>query len=201
MHISVHLFFVGLFPFALPVATSHAAAQLKALPVFEPGPCPDHLMSGTRVECGAVVVSQDRLRPEAGTVRIAVAVFKARSSAHVPDPLLFLDGAPGARTLDSYADGWGGFLGQINRLRDIILFDYRGVCYSHPALTCPERLESPDDGWVSLCRSAGHRKHLSLGDRLKFRVSVALGVWSEGDHRDWDAIRAWARALKSVLEP
>jgi menaquinone-dependent protoporphyrinogen oxidase len=32
----------------------------------------------------------------------------------------------------------------------------------------------------------------SFGDRLKFRLSVLLGVWSEGDHRDWDAIRKWA---------
>lgn len=39
----------------------------------------------------------------------------------------------------------------------------------------------------------------SLADRLKFRVSVALGVWSEGDHRDWDAIRAWATALPAKL--
>jgi menaquinone-dependent protoporphyrinogen oxidase len=32
----------------------------------------------------------------------------------------------------------------------------------------------------------------SFGDRLKFRLSVAFGVWREGDHRDWNAIRAWA---------
>lgn len=35
----------------------------------------------------------------------------------------------------------------------------------------------------------------SLSDRLKFRLSVISGVWSEGDHRDWEAIRAWARDL------
>jgi menaquinone-dependent protoporphyrinogen oxidase len=34
----------------------------------------------------------------------------------------------------------------------------------------------------------------SFRDRLKFRLSVAFGVWSEGDHRDWNAIRAWARS-------
>jgi menaquinone-dependent protoporphyrinogen oxidase len=39
----------------------------------------------------------------------------------------------------------------------------------------------------------------SLGDRLKFRISVALGVWSEGDHRDWNAIRAWAESLAHLL--
>jgi menaquinone-dependent protoporphyrinogen oxidase len=39
----------------------------------------------------------------------------------------------------------------------------------------------------------------SLGDRLKFRLSVLFGVWSEGDHRDWNAIRAWAADLKPIL--
>lgn len=39
----------------------------------------------------------------------------------------------------------------------------------------------------------------SLRDRLMFRLSVLFGVWSEGDHRDWDAIRAWAEALKPML--
>jgi len=39
----------------------------------------------------------------------------------------------------------------------------------------------------------------SFGDRLKFRLSVAFGVWSEGDHRDWNAIRAWAESLPPLL--
>jgi len=39
----------------------------------------------------------------------------------------------------------------------------------------------------------------SFSDRLKFRLSVLFGVWTEGDHRDWDAIRAWASELKPVL--
>jgi menaquinone-dependent protoporphyrinogen oxidase len=39
----------------------------------------------------------------------------------------------------------------------------------------------------------------SPGDRLKFRLSVALGVWKEGDHRDWDAIHAWASNLAATL--
>jgi menaquinone-dependent protoporphyrinogen IX oxidase len=39
----------------------------------------------------------------------------------------------------------------------------------------------------------------SFADRLKFRLSVLFGVWSEGDHRDWKAIRAWAEELKPIL--
>src|SRR5512143_1336301 len=36
-------------------------------------------------------------------------------------------------------------------------------------------------------------------DRLKFRVSVAFGVWTEGDHRDWQAIRSRAASLIPLL--
>ena len=44
------------------------------------------------------------------------------------------------------------------------------------------------------------RKVPSFGDRVKFRLSVLMGVWSEGDHRDWNAVRAWAVGLKPVLD-
>ena len=39
----------------------------------------------------------------------------------------------------------------------------------------------------------------SFRDRLMFRLSVVFGVWSEGDHRDWDAIRAWADSIRPLL--
>lgn len=39
----------------------------------------------------------------------------------------------------------------------------------------------------------------SFRDRVRFKLSVLLGVWSEGDHRDWTAIRTWARTLYPLL--
>ncbi len=39
----------------------------------------------------------------------------------------------------------------------------------------------------------------SFSDRLKFRISVLTGVWKEGDHRDWNAIRVWAKELAAQL--
>jgi hypothetical protein len=39
----------------------------------------------------------------------------------------------------------------------------------------------------------------SFSDRLKFRLSVKLGVWKEGDHRDWKAIGSWAESLRKIL--
>jgi menaquinone-dependent protoporphyrinogen IX oxidase len=43
------------------------------------------------------------------------------------------------------------------------------------------------------------RKIPSFGDRLKFRLSVMMGVWTEGDHRDWKAIQTWAASLTPKL--
>lgn len=36
-------------------------------------------------------------------------------------------------------------------------------------------------------------------ESLGFRLSVLFGVWKEGDHRDWNAIRKWATELKPHL--
>lgn len=43
------------------------------------------------------------------------------------------------------------------------------------------------------------KKVPGLRNRLMFRLSVLLGVWSEGDHRDWNAVRTWAESLRTVL--
>lgn len=39
----------------------------------------------------------------------------------------------------------------------------------------------------------------SFADRMKFSLSVLFGVWKEGDHRDWNAIRRWSVNLHPLL--
>jgi menaquinone-dependent protoporphyrinogen oxidase len=36
---------------------------------------------------------------------------------------------------------------------------------------------------------------------LGMRLVVLLGIWKQGDHRDWHAIRAWAENLRPLLLP
>ena len=36
-------------------------------------------------------------------------------------------------------------------------------------------------------------------DTLMLRLTVALGIFPRGDHRDWKAIHAWAESLKPIL--
>lgn len=38
-----------------------------------------------------------------------------------------------------------------------------------------------------------------IPDRLGMQAAVAFGVFPQGDHRDWDAIRAWAKGLAPLL--
>jgi len=37
-------------------------------------------------------------------------------------------------------------------------------------------------------------------DTLKLRMTVASGIFPRDDRRDWDAVRAWAEELSSILE-
>ena len=36
-------------------------------------------------------------------------------------------------------------------------------------------------------------------ETLKLRATVAMGVFPRGDHRDWNAVRAWSESLKPML--
>jgi len=39
----------------------------------------------------------------------------------------------------------------------------------------------------------------NFSDRVKFRLSVKLGVWADGDHRDWTSIRVWTESLIPLM--
>ena len=36
-------------------------------------------------------------------------------------------------------------------------------------------------------------------DTLMLRLSVALGIFPRGDHRDWNKIQSWAQSLKPIM--
>jgi len=76
-----------------------------------------------------------------------------------------------------------------------------------------EQYRSQVADWISPVRALVHpvseaqfaggldiRRISSSSERFKFRLSVLFGVWKEGDHRDWNAIRLWAQQLKPLLE-
>jgi pimeloyl-ACP methyl ester carboxylesterase len=145
------------------------------IPVFEPGVCPFALpqgkLEGQDVECGTLIVPEDRKNPETGEVHLAVAVFKNPGSENYQvDPIVFIEGGPGVEVLSKISYVFEQFVPLMGD-RDMIFFDPRGVGFSSPSLDCPESLEvlnnsleqdiSPDQA-----QQLGREALLACGKRL-----------------------------------
>ena len=70
------------------------------VPRFEPGACTIPSPQGERVDCGQLVVWENRAHRDGPVVRIPVKIFRSRATIPKPDPILFMVGGPGgsART-------------------------------------------------------------------------------------------------------
>jgi pimeloyl-ACP methyl ester carboxylesterase len=131
-------------PTALPTATPAAAPGAAQ---FTEASCgftlPPGRAEGRNVRCGTLAVPADRDDPGGPTIAIAVAVFAALGPSPRPDPVVFLDGGPGGRTLggtSAYFDQ--RFAADLQASHDLVLFDQRGVGLSQPALDCPEYIDA-----------------------------------------------------------
>src|SRR3712207_4170054 len=106
-----------------------AGVSRAAPPRFEPGPCPyaaGRIPAGERVDCGVLLVLEDRDAPASTTLLLAVAIVRATSPAPAPDPVVYLEGGPGYGGLDSL-EHWLHDATPIRARRDIILLDQRGT--------------------------------------------------------------------------
>src|SRR5580765_856210 len=80
-----------------------AAGPAGLGPTFEAGPCPfaaGGIPAGDRVDCGYLIVPEDRSQPEGAAIRLAVAVLRTHNPTPALDPILFLADGPGAGSLD-----------------------------------------------------------------------------------------------------
>ncbi len=116
------------------------------LPLFEADSCPFQLpagqVEGETVECGYLVVPEDRADPDSPDIRLAVAIFRRPDGTGQPDPIIFLSGGPGVSPLELIRLTFeAAFAPVFPAQRDIILLDQRGVGFSRPALDCPEVTE------------------------------------------------------------
>ena len=86
------------------------------------------------VQCGTLVVPENRQQPNGRRLSIFVAVLPANTLSPKADPLVLLAGGPGqaASTLGPFALQ----LAAVRRQRDIVLIDQRGTGRSSP-LSCP----------------------------------------------------------------
>jgi len=105
------------------------------LAVFDPYRCPFEVYEGEEIDCGYLIVPEDRSDPDTLEVELAVAILRSPNPNPAPDPILYLSGGPGDSAL-SEVDLW--LESPLLEDRDVILLDQRGTGYSIPTLNCPE---------------------------------------------------------------
>lgn len=107
-------------------------------PRFTEGDCPTPLAANGSVVCGTLTVPEDRSGDLNDTIDLAVVIYKATGSSPRPDPIVFLQGGPGGRSIATVALTYSLQFAPLNTEYDIIVMDQRGTGYSQPALACPQ---------------------------------------------------------------
>lgn len=125
-------------PTDTPIPEPTTAPEPDYVPIFEPASCQFDGVDNFEVECGYLVVPENREIPDGNQVRLHVAIFASKIVNPAPDPVVYLEGGPGGDALETadliFADSFAPFLTD----RDFIMFDQRGTSYSEPSLRCPE---------------------------------------------------------------
>jgi pimeloyl-ACP methyl ester carboxylesterase len=117
----------------LSAVLGNVSAQI--VPRFETAACALQIPTGEKVECGYLVVPEDRQRKNDKTIRLPIIILKSDSPAPKPDPVLRTLGGPGGSSLRMVS---GRRFSPWLKDRDQIIFEQRGTKYAQPALECPE---------------------------------------------------------------
>jgi pimeloyl-ACP methyl ester carboxylesterase len=107
-------------------------------PTFQSVPCDIQVPVQARVDCGFVIVPEDRSGNISDTIRLAVVIYHSTSNVPKPDPILYLSGGPGDEAMDWSAGAYEKIITPFLSERDLIVFDARGVGRSRPVLDCDE---------------------------------------------------------------
>ena len=111
---------------------------------FVPGPCWFSVPEGEAALCGTVAVPDRRDRPATRAFRLPVVVLLSTAKQPAPDPVLFLEGGPGAspfgsgEAIEERMEVWWDLSAPFRRTRNVVLFDPRGVGRAEPDTDCPE---------------------------------------------------------------
>ncbi len=144
------LFLVLLCSLLVPNVANIQAQDGGDLPIFEAADCPFSLPADeTDVECGYLIVPENRSLPDSPTIELAVAIIYSPNPS--PEPIIYLEGGPGGSAL-SAVDSW--LTSILRENHDLILLDQRGTGYSSPTLDCPEINEDyeSEDAATEACR-------------------------------------------------
>ena len=119
--------------FALTGCRLLATGETRA--VFEETECRFPIQPNQDVDCGDLIVPEDRDDPAGDSVRLHVAVFHPGGFTR-GDPVIFLHGGPGQRTLDWISESYANAFQYFFPDRDFVVFDQRGTGYAQPRLDC-----------------------------------------------------------------
>ena len=111
---------------------------------FVPTPCWFTPPAGEAALCGTVAVPDRRDRAAQRTLTLAVTVLRSTAATPAPDPVVFIEGGPGAspfgfgEMVEERMEGWWELSAPYRRTRDVVLYDPRGVGRSEPDTNCIE---------------------------------------------------------------
>lgn len=102
---------------------------------FEKNSCPPTVSKDKSVECGTLMVLENRAKSSGNLIKLPVMIFHSRSKHPAPDPIIFFPGGPGGSAMPTFEKNSENnpFLDD----RDFILMEPRGAKASSPALECP----------------------------------------------------------------
>ncbi|MEP6985919.1 MAG: alpha/beta fold hydrolase [Chloroflexota bacterium] len=202
--------------FVLAVMISLMVAPVLAqdtTPHLEKADCwmalPDGVVEGQNLDCGYLVVPEDRTSSDGKTIQLAYAVLHASADVVKPDPVIYLSGGPGGNAVGEI-DGWVGT--SYLKDRDLILLDQRGTGYSLPSLNCPEA-EQNEDNATQTChdRLVGEGVNLqaynsveNAADVADLRVALGYNEWnldgvSYGTRLALTVLRDHPEGVRSVI--
>lgn len=121
-----------------PTVIPTAMPTVQYTAVYEKVPCPFDIPIHSDTDCGYLIVPEDRTGDPNHTIKLAVAVYHSTSDSPLPDPVIFLQGGPGAGAVQLSADAYDFLVVPYLANRDFIVFDQRGTGLSEPILNCDE---------------------------------------------------------------
>ncbi|MFL6098754.1 MAG: alpha/beta fold hydrolase [Actinomycetales bacterium] len=124
------------------LAVAQAAPMTQAAhprPSFVSRACPADVFPPDRdVDCGYIVVPEDRSKPDSRQITVAAAVVHATAPKPAPDPIVFVEGGPSVGALRSFPLDYYFAGADFAADHDLVLVDTRGTGLSTPRLGCPE---------------------------------------------------------------
>lgn len=94
----------------------------------------EQIINNDNIEWKYLTVPENWDKPQGKTIKLAVAIIKSTSKKGSSNPVLFIEGGPGAGEIRAI---WTWLQNPIREQSDIILMDLRGVGFSFPKF-CPE---------------------------------------------------------------